>query len=680
MTQGEIGYLLQQALTARRPVAADGDRAHARARGRGRPGVRGGPDQADRRLLRRGRGAAPGRASAAGTWRPTPAAAGGAWSPARGRCGSSRSTTCAALAEGGVLVIAAGGGGIPVAWRDGQLVGLDAVIDKDRCAAELALALRGRHARAAHRRAARARSTSARRRRARRCGSRVSDALRHLEEGEFPPGAWGRRSRAPRASSSAGRQRRDRRRRAPAPPRCAGTHGTWIVPDAEGPSVFERRRRWRHELAGPHARRDRYADSVRLMGIARALRERDGVRGVRGRRWARRPTSSALAALGAERRRAARRRRHRGRRRGRPGRRGAGRGRAPAGRRRRRRATPSAGRRARARWPRRASCRAPTSRSSRSPGEYAALEAHRALTRGLHVFLFSDHVSLDDEVALKRRGARARPARHGPRVRHRDARRGRARLRQRRAPGPVGIVAAAGTGAQEVACLLDAAGGGVSHIIGVGGRDLSTEVGGHRCSARASRCSRATRRPRRCCWWPSRQPRGRSSAGRRGRPRACGWWPRSWAGRASCPAGRSTRRSRPRRCAAAARDGARRRPARGRSARAGAASSACTPAARWPTRRASCSSRWLGAGGHRARGGRRRRPRRSSTSATRRTPRAARTRWSTSASACELLEAAAADGRTAACCSTSCCGHGAHPDPACELAGAVARAAAARDR
>jgi FdrA protein len=44
--------------------------------------------------------------------------------------------------------------------------------------------------------------------------------------------------------------------------------------------------------------------------------------------------------------------------------------------------------------------------------------------------------------------------------------------------GPVGIVAAAGTGAQEVACLVAAAGGGVSHIVGVGGRDLSADVGG----------------------------------------------------------------------------------------------------------------------------------------------------------------------------------------------------------
>ena len=44
--------------------------------------------------------------------------------------------------------------------------------------------------------------------------------------------------------------------------------------------------------------------------------------------------------------------------------------------------------------------------------------------------------------------------------------------------GPVGIVAAAGTGAQEAAILLDAAGVGVSHIVGVGGRDLSADVGG----------------------------------------------------------------------------------------------------------------------------------------------------------------------------------------------------------
>jgi FdrA protein len=44
--------------------------------------------------------------------------------------------------------------------------------------------------------------------------------------------------------------------------------------------------------------------------------------------------------------------------------------------------------------------------------------------------------------------------------------------------GPVGVVGASGTGIQEVTCLLDAAGIGISHAIGVGGRDLSPEVGG----------------------------------------------------------------------------------------------------------------------------------------------------------------------------------------------------------
>jgi FdrA protein len=112
------------------------------------------------------------------------------------------------------------------------------------------------------------------------------------------------------------------------------------------------------------------------------------------------------------------------------------------------------------------------------PGEYATLEAHRALTRGLHVFLFSDHVSLQDEIALKRRGAERGLLVMGPGC-------GTAMLAgvglgfaNVVRSGPVGVVAAAGTGAQEVACLIDAAGSGVSHIIGVGGRDLSTAVGG----------------------------------------------------------------------------------------------------------------------------------------------------------------------------------------------------------
>jgi FdrA protein len=219
---------------------------------------------------------------------------------------------------------------------------------------------------------------------------------------------------------------------------------------------------------------DRYADSVRLMGIARALRDRDGVTAcevVMGT-----PANlSALAALGA-------------RAEARPGdvviavdgedglgdtvlgeveRLLAGGGAAP-------------GDREPARPRTLAGARLDDANVAlvSVPGEYATLEAHRALTRGLHVFLFSDHVSVADEVALKRRGARRDRLVMGPEC-------GTAMLggvglgfANVVRPGPVGIVAAAGTGAQEVACLLDAAGSGVSQIIGVGGRDLSTAVGG----------------------------------------------------------------------------------------------------------------------------------------------------------------------------------------------------------
>lgn len=112
------------------------------------------------------------------------------------------------------------------------------------------------------------------------------------------------------------------------------------------------------------------------------------------------------------------------------------------------------------------------------PGEYATLEAEKALSAGLHVFLFSDNVPVADEIALKRRAAEVGRLMMGPGA-------GTALLAgaglgfaNRLSQGPVGIVAASGTGAQEVATLLDRCGVGISHIIGVGGRDMSTEVGG----------------------------------------------------------------------------------------------------------------------------------------------------------------------------------------------------------
>jgi FdrA protein len=112
------------------------------------------------------------------------------------------------------------------------------------------------------------------------------------------------------------------------------------------------------------------------------------------------------------------------------------------------------------------------------PGAHARFESMRALQRGLHVFLFSDNVPLADELALKREALRRGLLMMGP-----DC--GTAYLNgvglgfYNRVPrGRVGCVAASGTGLQAVASHLAALGEGLSQAIGVGGRDLSAEVGG----------------------------------------------------------------------------------------------------------------------------------------------------------------------------------------------------------
>lgn len=110
------------------------------------------------------------------------------------------------------------------------------------------------------------------------------------------------------------------------------------------------------------------------------------------------------------------------------------------------------------------------------PGPYAALEAHKAITAGLHVLLFSDNVPAADEVVLKRRGAEHGLLVMGPGAGTAmlgGAGLGFANVVRR---GPVRVIAAAGTGAQEVMALLHRWGSGVSEVIGVGGRDLSREV------------------------------------------------------------------------------------------------------------------------------------------------------------------------------------------------------------
>jgi len=111
-------------------------------------------------------------------------------------------------------------------------------------------------------------------------------------------------------------------------------------------------------------------------------------------------------------------------------------------------------------------------------GRYAADEAWKALHKGLHVLLFSDNVSLEDEIALKKYACDHGLLLMGPGA-------GTAILNgvalgfANVVPqGPVGIVSAAGTGLQEVSTLLARKGIGITQGIGTGGRDLKEEVGG----------------------------------------------------------------------------------------------------------------------------------------------------------------------------------------------------------
>jgi succinyl-CoA synthetase alpha subunit len=112
------------------------------------------------------------------------------------------------------------------------------------------------------------------------------------------------------------------------------------------------------------------------------------------------------------------------------------------------------------------------------PGEYAAAEAAKALSRGLNVMLFSDNVSLDDEVALKRRAAEQGLLVMGPDCGTAIIDGVPLAFANRVHRGAIGCVAASGTGLQQVTALVDRLGLGISQAIGTGGRDLSEAVGG----------------------------------------------------------------------------------------------------------------------------------------------------------------------------------------------------------
>ena len=109
---------------------------------------------------------------------------------------------------------------------------------------------------------------------------------------------------------------------------------------------------------------------------------------------------------------------------------------------------------------------------------HAATEAHKALSLGLHTLLFSDNVSVTDEIGLKRRAVELGLLLMGPGAGTSFLGGTGLGFSNAVRRGPVGLVAGTGTGAQEIMTLVHRWGSGISSVIGIGGRDLHDEVGG----------------------------------------------------------------------------------------------------------------------------------------------------------------------------------------------------------
>lgn len=110
-------------------------------------------------------------------------------------------------------------------------------------------------------------------------------------------------------------------------------------------------------------------------------------------------------------------------------------------------------------------------------GRYAAGVSREALRLGKHVFLFSDNVSVEDEISLKKMGSEKGLLVMGPDCGTANIRGVGLGFANKVRLGPIGVVAAAGTGLQQVTSRIHQLGSGITYGIGTGGRDLSEKVG-----------------------------------------------------------------------------------------------------------------------------------------------------------------------------------------------------------
>ena len=112
------------------------------------------------------------------------------------------------------------------------------------------------------------------------------------------------------------------------------------------------------------------------------------------------------------------------------------------------------------------------------PGRHVHREADQILDAGLNVMIFSDNVTLEEEISLKKKALEKGLLVMGPDCGTAIINGVPLAFANEVKRGGIGIVAAAGTGLQEVSSLISNLGEGISHGIGTGGRDVKASVGG----------------------------------------------------------------------------------------------------------------------------------------------------------------------------------------------------------
>lgn len=116
-------------------------------------------------------------------------------------------------------------------------------------------------------------------------------------------------------------------------------------------------------------------------------------------------------------------------------------------------------------------------------GKYAALEAEKALDLGLHVMLFSDNMSVADELKLKQKAISKGLLMMGPDCGTAIINGVPLAFANVVPRGKIGIVSASGTGLQELCVNIAHEDLGISQAFGTGGRDGKQEIGGIMLSA-----------------------------------------------------------------------------------------------------------------------------------------------------------------------------------------------------